>query len=94
MTLAQLVARYERGAMAGHELAVESLVRLDPRDPSAVLQALPPEIAPRLREFIDQYRPGQMLASSGGAIPDPEQVEAAIRWLDGVPDRRPLRTVV
>ena len=82
MTFAQLVSRYEAGAIADHEFAAESLNLLDPRDPSAVLQGLPPEIVPRLREFIDEYRPGQMLSSRGGAIPSPDQVEAARGWLD------------
>src|SRR4051812_34169117 len=82
MTFAQLVSRYESGAIASHEFAVESLNPLDPRDPSAVLHGLPPEIVPRLREFIDEYRPGEMLSSHGGAIPSPDQVEAARAWLD------------
>jgi hypothetical protein len=74
MTLERLLAGYASGAIAIHEFAVESLNLLDPRNPSAVLQGLPPEIVPRLREFIDEYRPGQMLSSHGGAIPTPDQI--------------------
>ena len=94
MTFAQLLARYESGAIAGHEFAVESLNLLDPRDPSAVLQGLPPEIVPHLREFIDEYRPGQMLSSHGGAIPSPDQVEAARGWLDRASMEKPRLTAV
>ena len=94
MTFAQLVSRYEAGAIASHEFAVESLNLLDPRNPSTVLQALPPEIMPRLREFIDEYRPGQMLSSHGGAIPSPDQVEAARAWLDGTSREKPRLTTV
>lgn len=84
MTIAQLVARYERGALASHELVAEVPVRLDPGDPASVLQSLPADVLPRLRGFLDDYRPGRMLASQGGSIPGPEQVEAARRWLDRV----------
>ena len=82
MIFAQLLARYEAGAIAGHEFVAESLNLLDPHNPSEVLQGLPAEIVPRLREFIDEYRPGQMLSSQGGAIPNPDQVDAARGWLD------------
>jgi hypothetical protein len=82
MTLSQLVARYESGAIASQEFVVESLNLLDPADPSAVLRGLPTEILTRLRDFVDEYRPGQMLTSQGGRVPSPEQVEAARGWLD------------
>jgi hypothetical protein len=94
MTFAQLIARYESGAVATHEFAVECLVRLDPRDPTSVLEHLPPEIIPRLREFIDEYRPDRMLASHGGSIPSPEQVEAARTWLDKARAGMPRLTAV
>ncbi len=87
MTLTQLLARYESGAIASHEFAVECLNQLDPRDPSAVLERLPLDILPRVREFIDQYRPGQMIASHGGSIPTPAQIQAATIWLDSVHQR-------
>jgi hypothetical protein len=94
MTFEQLVARDESGAISSQKFALESLVRLDPRDPSAILQGLPPEIVPRLREFIDQYRPGQMLASHGGTIPSPGQAEAARGWLDRASMEKPRLTAV
>jgi hypothetical protein len=89
MAFAQPLARYESGAIAGHELAVETLNLLDPRDPSAVLLGFPPEIVPRLRDFLDEYRPGQMLSSQGGSIPSPDQVEAARAWLASAPIEKP-----
>jgi hypothetical protein len=94
MTFAQLVSHYEAGAIASHEFAVESLNLLDPRNPSAVLQGLPPEIVPRVREFIDEYRPGEMLSSHGGAIPTPDQIEAARGWLDRASIEKPRFTAV
>jgi hypothetical protein len=94
MAVERLLARYESGAIASHEFAVEALNLLDPRNPSAVLQGLPPEIVPRLREFIDEYRPGQMLSSQGGAIPSPGQVEAARGWLDRTSAEGPRLTAV
>ena len=94
MTFERLLARYRSGAIASHEFTVESLNLLDPRDPSAVLQGLPPEIVPRLSEFIDKYRPGQMLSSHGGAIPSPDQVEAARGWLDRSSIEKPRLTAV
>jgi hypothetical protein len=84
MTFAQLIARYESCAIASHEFAVESLIWLDPRDPAAVLERLPPEVMPRLSEFIDQYRPGQMMTSDEGSFPTPAQVQAARGWLESV----------
>jgi hypothetical protein len=94
MTFAQLIARYESGAIASHEFAVESLIRLDPRDPSAVLDKLPPDVMPRLREFIDQYRPGRMIASQGSSMPDPDQLEAAWTWLDRASTEKPRLTAM
>ncbi len=82
MTFTQLLARYDLGAIATHDFAVECLDQLDPRDPAVVLERLPVHILPRVREFIDQYRPRQMLSSHGGLIPRPEQVEAASRWFE------------
>lgn len=87
MTFAQLIAHYESGAIASHEFAVESLLRLDPRDLSAVLEKLPREVMPRLREFIDHYRPGEMMASHGGSLPTPAQVQAARGWFESVRQR-------
>jgi hypothetical protein len=94
MTFAQLVARYESGAIASHKFAVESLNVLDPRNPSAVLQRLPAEIVPRLREFIDAYRPGQMCSSHRGTIPSPDRIEAAREWLDRAAIEKPRLTAV
>jgi hypothetical protein len=82
LTMIQLVAWYERGAIADHEMAVDSLNLVDPGDPRAVLDLLPPRLLPRLREFLETYRPGEMLSSHGGAIPTLAQVQAAKRWLD------------
>ena len=87
MTFAQLIARYDLGAISSHEFAVESLNHLDPQDPAAVLERLPLEILPRVREFIDEYRPGEMVASHGGLIPTPSQIQAARSWLDSVRER-------
>jgi hypothetical protein len=91
MTFIQLLARYDLGAIADHEFAVESLNQLDPRDPAAVLERLPVEILPRVREFIDEYRPGEMIASHGGLIPTPSQIQAARSWLDSVRERGAAR---
>jgi hypothetical protein len=82
LTFTQLLARYQAGAIAGHEFAVESLNQVDPLDPSEVLNRMPPEILPRLDEFLDQYQPGQMIASQGGPIPTPARVRAARLWID------------
>jgi hypothetical protein len=87
MTFDQLIARYESGAMASHEFAVECLNQLDPSDPLAILERVPTAILPRMREFVDQYRPGQMMASHGGLIPTPAQIQAARNWLDPVRQR-------
>jgi hypothetical protein len=87
MTFAQLIARFESGAIASHEFAVECLRRLDPRDPLAVLESLPLDFLPRVREFIDRYRPDQMMASHGAPNPTPAQIQAARRWLDSVRQR-------
>jgi hypothetical protein len=91
MTFAQLVTRYDLGAISSHEFAVECLNQLDPRDPSAVLERLPLDILPRVWEFIDDYRPGEMLASHGGLIPTPAQIQAARGWLDSVRERGVVR---
>jgi hypothetical protein len=82
MTFKQLVARYESGVISDHEFVAECLIRVDVHDPSAVLEKLPLGILPRVREFVDEYRAGQMLASQGGEIPSPTQVQAARSWLD------------
>jgi hypothetical protein len=81
MNVQQLVAKYESGAITGHELVVDCLTMLDPGDPSGSLGNLPPDTLPRLREFLDSYRPGEMMSVYGGAIPTPDQVLAARRWL-------------
>ena len=84
MTMLQLVARYELGAIADHEMAVTSLNLVDPGEPRTVLDLLPPHLLPRLREFVETYRPGEMLSSHGSAIPTPAQVLAAKQWLDAI----------
>ena len=84
MTMVQLIAWYARGAIADHEMAVTSLNLVDPEEPQAVLDLLPPHVLPRLREFVETYRPGEMLCSHGGAIPSLAQVLAAKRWLDAL----------
>lgn len=95
MTLEQLVARYEKGTISDHEFAVESLNQIDPAHASVVLKRLPPAIFPQLREWVEHYRPGHMLAHPEGRIPSAEQVEAARKWLETAadPDRlTPLPT--
>jgi hypothetical protein len=82
MTFAQLIARHESGAMASHEFTIECLNQLDPRDPAAILERLPLEILPRVQEFVDEYRAGEMMASQGGLIPTPAQIQAARSWLE------------
>ena len=84
MTMIQLVAWYERGAVSSHEMVVDSLNLVDPGEPRAVLDLLPPHLLARLREFVETYRPGEMLSSHGGAIPTPAQVLAAKQWLDTI----------
>jgi hypothetical protein len=84
MTMIQLIARYESGAIADHEMVVRCLNMLDPGDPRAVLGSLRPDLLPRLREFLEAYRPGEMIASNGGAIPTLAQVLAAKSWLDSI----------
>jgi hypothetical protein len=83
MTVQQLVAWYELGAVTEHELVVRCLDLVDPRDPAAVLDGLPARTLPWLRDFLDHYRPGEMLSLRGGTIPTPDQVLAAKGWLSG-----------
>ena len=80
MSVFELVSRYESGAITGNELVVDCLSIVDPKDAPAVLRWLPIEVLPRLREFVEQYRQGEMLANFG-LIPGPEQVLAAEHWL-------------
>jgi hypothetical protein len=75
------VNRYEAGAMTGHELVVKALVLLAPDDPSETLGEIPANTISELRKFLDTYQPGAMLSLHGGAIPTPEQVQAARKWL-------------
>src|SRR5262245_53729937 len=89
MTITQLIAQHERVAIASHELVVDSLNLLDPSDPGAVLGRLPLDTLPRLREFLEEYRSGEMIASDGGAIPTLPQVLAAKRWLDSIHKMEP-----
>ncbi|HZW31785.1 MAG TPA: hypothetical protein VFF52_13815 [Isosphaeraceae bacterium] len=84
MNMPQRVAQYERGAVSSHEMMVDSLNLVDPGEPQAVLDLLPPHLLPRLREFVETYRPGVMLSSHSGAIPTLAQVEAAKRSLDTI----------
>jgi hypothetical protein len=79
-----LVAMYERGAITGHALVVDCLNLVDPADPSSVLGNLPPRVLPPLKEFVEAYRPGEMLSLHGGPIPTPAQVAAARNWLESV----------
>ena len=78
-----LVSQYWRGAITAHHLVAESLCRLDPANPTAFLDRIPPTLLGQLSELIDQLRLGPML-SNYPTVPSPEQTAAAIRWLDHV----------
>lgn len=81
MNVRQLVARYKSGTITGHELVVDCLNMLDLNNPSVSLEQLPLDTLPKLREFLEGYCPGEMISVHGGAIPTPDQVLAAKRWL-------------
>lgn len=87
MNVQQLVAGYESGAIIAHELVVKCLGMVDPNDPSAILDHLPPRTLPWLGEFLDIYEPGKIRSLHGGAIPTPEQVIAAREWLGAARQR-------
>ncbi len=76
-----LVEKYEEGRITDDHLVVESLRALDPKNPSVVLDALPDHIQARMLRFTRDFDPEHMLTNFG-ALPAPEQVLAARKWLD------------
>ncbi len=81
MTIQQVLARYESGAITAHEMVVDCLGRVDPGDPAAILDQIPPRALPQLAEFLAAYKPGAMLTLHDRMIPSSAQVLAARRWL-------------
>ena len=76
-----LVEKYEEGRITDDHLVVECLRTLDPKNPSPALDPLPDHIQSRMLRFTREYDPEQMLTNYG-ALPVPEQVLAARKWLD------------
>ena len=89
--MTELIALYQKGAMTADHLVVQCLHRIDPANPTLVLDALPPEILARILEFAHRYRPGGMLTNYG-VLPTGDQVEAAKRWIEDTQDSRMTRT--
>jgi len=77
----QLVHMYQKGAITADHLVVESLHRLDPKEPALVLKPLPREVIERMLEYATQYRPGAM-RTNYGLQPAQDQVAAAKRWIE------------
>ncbi len=81
MRTQQLVQMYEKGAVTPHHLVLEFLNMIDPANVGEVLEALPPRVYPELVAFIEEYRPGKMVANYG-QVPPPESVRLAKHWLE------------
>jgi hypothetical protein len=83
MNIQQFVQMYEAGAITPHHLVLESLNLLDSQGDEgveAVLGALPPQVHLELRAFVENYRPGKMVANYGN-VPSPRSVGLASYWL-------------
>lgn len=82
MDAQQLAEKYRQGALTDQELAVESLVLLEPDNPGPALCNLPDHVLDKVLEFATTYRPGQMLSTDPqGRIPSQEQVQMASDWI-------------
>ena len=77
----RLIAMYEEGAITAHHLVMEVLQRLDPANPSVVLEPLPRDILERMLNYANDFRPGKM-RSNYEIQPAVDQVEAAKRWIE------------
>jgi hypothetical protein len=81
MTTVSLVNMYQKGVITADHLVVQSLHLIDPANPAVVLSSLPHDILVRALEFAREYRPNAMVTNYG-TIPDPDQVEAAKKWIE------------
>ncbi len=81
MTMVSLVKMYQDGAITADHLVVRFLHLIDPADPAVALNPLPHEILVRALEFAREYKPDAM-ATNYGSVPDPDQVEAAKKWIE------------
>jgi hypothetical protein len=76
-----LVEKYEEGRITDDHLVVECLCTLDPKNPSVVLEPLADHVQARMLRFAKEFDAEKMLTNFG-ALPAPEQVLAARKWLD------------
>ncbi len=81
MITASLVEMYQSGAITADHLVVRSLLLVDPADPALALNPLPHEILVRALGFAREYKPDAMATNYGG-VPDPDQVDAAKKWIE------------
>ena len=89
MTAVSLVAMYQSGAITADHLVVRSLLLVDPADPALALNPLPHEILMRAIEFAREYKPDAM-ATNYGSVPDPDQVDAAKKWIEATLRSEPV----
>jgi len=77
----RLVSTYEKGAMTGHHLVVQSLLMIDPDDPGLVLSELSDPFLIDALNHAQKSQVGRMV-SNYGTMPTADQIEAAILWIN------------
>ncbi len=76
----RLVDMYEDGSIAGYQVMIDCLQKLDPGNPDLVLSELPAEILDEMLEYARRYDPRRPRSAS--LIPPAEdQVRSAERWI-------------
>ncbi|MCI0682452.1 MAG: hypothetical protein L0Y71_10125 [Gemmataceae bacterium] len=75
-----LVEKHRLGMITDHQLVVESLHMLDPRNPGVALTNLPEPILRQVLRFAKDYRRDQMMTNYG-VVPTLDQVLAAESWI-------------
>jgi hypothetical protein len=79
-TVEQLVQLYEQGCITSHFLLIETLMSVDSEYADVIMSILPPDIVSEVKEFVDQYRPGEMV-SSNDRIPSWDSIQVVKEWL-------------
>ncbi len=84
----RLVDMYEDGSIAGYQVMIDCLQKLDPGNPDLVLSELPEEILDEMMDYAQRYDPRRPRSASF-TLPSEDQVRTAERWISarrtGVP---------
>ena len=81
MTTDDLISMYDKGAITGNHLIVESLCMVDPADPAPVLDVFTTDILRQMLEYAQGFQEGRM-RSNFGHQPELRQVEAAKIYIE------------